>query len=66
MAILRPREFGPVDNPTRFLLIVPENETESQLIDAMLGNTNLPIAVEGEVTLADGYGEHYIRLEVTK
>lgn len=45
----------------KFLLVLADNEEESKLIDAALG-AKIPTRVEGEVTLADGYGEHYIRL----
>ena len=45
----------------RHLLVVPHDEPESALIDDYLGDKVLTKIV-GEVTLADGYGQHYIRL----
>lgn len=51
----------------RQLLLVPENEYESKLIDEYLGREIGPDgigpAVMGEVRLEDGYAQHYIRLE---
>lgn len=44
-----------------FLLVIPESEDESKLIDATLGSA-IPSDVRGEVTLADGYGQHYVLL----
>jgi hypothetical protein len=45
----------------KILLFIPENEEESMLIDEYLGD-KIPTAVEGEVTLSDDYGQHYISL----
>ncbi len=45
----------------RMLLLVVDTEEESCLIDQYLGD-KIPTQVEGEIQLADGYGEHYIRL----
>ena len=42
------------------LLLIPESEEESRLID-LLG---LPDSyVQGQIRLADGYGQHYILLQ---
>lgn len=43
------------------LIIVPENESESCLIDEVLGDKNFPIRIKGEVCLSDCF-EHYIRI----
>jgi hypothetical protein len=43
------------------VILIPENEEESQIIDNYLG-AEIPTQIEGEVDLSDGYGEHYIRL----
>lgn len=59
MARLESRTFA--DGETRHLLILAEHEHESKLIDKQLGD-KIPTRVQGIVTLADGYGEHYIRL----
>jgi hypothetical protein len=46
------------------IILIAESEQESHAIDLMLGDCGKgPVAVMGEVTLADGYTEHYIRLE---
>lgn len=47
---------------TKFLLLIPENEDESKIIDEMLGDTDLPINVIGQVRLSDDYAEHYISI----
>lgn len=59
MANIATRLFKNVE----FLIITMKSDLESQLTDSVLGNTNLPIKVSGEVRLSDGYGEHYILLE---
>lgn len=46
----------------RLLLLLPENNEESVLIDEFLGK-KVPVEVAGFVDVSDGYGEHYIRLE---
>jgi hypothetical protein len=43
------------------LVIITETLADSRLIDEMLGNA-VPFKIEGEVKLADGYGEHYIQI----
>lgn len=50
------------------LLLIPQNEEESLLIDSIFGDKvvdgdGLIAHVEGQVRLSDGYGDHYIRLE---
>lgn len=57
MARLELRRFNTVTH----LLILAESESESVTIDSALGS-KIPTPVQGEVTLADGYAEHYIRL----
>lgn len=48
------------------LLLLSESLHESLLIDALVGDKVDPNGligeVEGKVVLADGFGEHYIRL----
>ncbi len=44
------------------LVLLPENEEESRLIDEYLSK-KIPSKVTGEINLADGYGEHYIKLK---
>jgi hypothetical protein len=45
------------------IILIAESEIESHSIDLILGDCGKgPIGVCGEVTLADGYAEHYIRL----
>lgn len=64
MAKLISRILGNPDKPetlTRTLLIMPENEEESKVIDETLSST-IPSFVYGKVDLADGYGEHYLAL----
>jgi hypothetical protein len=58
MAKLEPRTF----KHTKHLLVLAETEQESKLIDEQLGS-KIPTQIHGQVTLADGYGEHYIRLQ---
>ena len=48
----RNRGYGTTD-----LLIIPENEQDSQLIEK-LGEVGTKIC--GEIRLADGYCEHYV------
>lgn len=54
----------------RALILIPESSEESLLIDSVVGanvgEDGLIANVEGQVRLADGYGEHYIRLERKK
>ncbi len=52
----------------RVLVLISENEAESKMIDAVLGDKDFDEdgkgpACAGNVCLSDGYGEHYIRLE---
>jgi len=52
----------------RKILVLLPTEEESKLVDAALGSTGFDAdgkgpEVTGNVCLADGYGEHYIRLE---
>lgn len=59
------REFN--EGRVRHLIVLPEAE-ESRLVDWVFGDKlksgdGLIASVMGEVRLADGYGEHYIRLE---
>lgn len=49
----------------RLLILIPESEEESKIIDATLGD-KVPVSIKGTVALADGYGEHYISLEADK
>lgn len=58
MAKLETRKF----RGRKFLLIISESEEESKLIDSVMGK-KIPTNVRGEITLSDGYAEHYIRLE---
>lgn len=44
------------------LLVVAENKEESKLMDFVFGS-QIPTRVCGEMTLADGYCEHYIALQ---
>ena len=65
MARLETRTFGPAEKPQTQLLIFPETEEESKIIDTTISD-KLPATVVGQVILSDGYGEHYIRLEKFK
>lgn len=58
MAKLEIRRFKTV----RMLLVVAENKEESKLMDFVFGS-QIPTRVCGEMTLADGYCEHYIALQ---
>lgn len=57
MARIEIRQFRTIS----YLIIVAEDGEESEMIDKALGS-KIPTKVIGEVTLADGYFEHYIRL----
>ena len=47
----------------RSLILLPENEEESELIDQFL-SSKIPTKVVGEIELDCGYGQHYIELKV--
>lgn len=51
-----------VRTSTTRLLIIPENEDESALLDDVLGS-QIPTPLVGEVQLSDGYGDHYVWVE---
>jgi hypothetical protein len=61
MARIETRKFG----SRKMLLVISENELESKMIDAVLGS-KVPVRVNGEVKLSDGYVYHYISLEQVK
>jgi len=68
---IEPRQFLVSRNPLRhkkLLCLVAETPQESKLIDDYLGcvvhEDGLVTEVKGEVRLSDGYGDHYIRLEI--
>ena len=47
---------------TKVLVLIPETEAESKLVDEYLGK-EIPTLVVGKVDLADGYGTHYLALQ---
>jgi hypothetical protein len=57
------RVFGR-NGETKHLLLIAENEIESHAIDIILGQPGSKFS--GEVALADGYAEHYLRLKSEK
>ena len=61
MARLETRQFG----NKKMLLVFPENEEESKMVDKMLGQPFVT-RVTGEIKLADGYADHYIMLTGSK
>ncbi len=61
MAKLEARIF----RSTKYLLLLSENEEESVMIDKLLGQPEVT-RVTGSVHLADGYGQHYVRLSGSK
>ena len=46
---------------SKCLVLLPENEEESKMIDEYL-SAKIPSKVTGTIDLADGYGQHYIKL----
>lgn len=63
----KPDPFDRIPKPAKLVLIC-ENEEESQMLDAVFGDMVQPdglIAVvdHAEVRLSDGYREHYICVE---
>jgi hypothetical protein len=52
----------------RSLLLISESKEESLLLDALgkeVGEDGFIADVTGKLKLSDGYGEHYIELDVT-
>jgi hypothetical protein len=54
---IEPRQFG----EKKHLILVPQSEEESKIIDEFLG-AQIPTDIVGEINLSDGYGPHYISL----